>query len=825
MNAEFTEAKSRFNEEKSPIYNRLKEELSLVEDALKDAEYNEAQKTFNNNQQELVKVSQQFQFTKSIYDELYYLYKKAQHEGNEGEYQEKKARVDELFERMNQLRPRMEEAALKRDESKWNMEKFTAEADSLKNAMSEMTKNLDRIENKLKTIKNRPLKIEQWILKDFNTGEFGNLIDRVDRCKSCHLAIDESGFEDAEQPFKTHPQFQTLLATHPPGKFGCTPCHGGQGPALDVKAAHGEVEHWQHPLLKQTYSEASCVRCHMDRLEIPHGEVVSTAKKMLTDAGCFGCHDIKGFYDLEKVGPNLKSLASKVKPEWIFNWLKNPKDYLPNTTMPNFLLSDEEGEAVTAYLMDISKQSNYTQVPSPVESGSPERGKWLVENIGCRSCHITGDDQLTGNPRLKEGNNYGPELNRVGSKVNPDWLFDWLKDPKNFRPKSRMPNMRLTDQEAMDIVSYLMTLNNVKSSSGFNNSPDITLLKNLDSKEKIKQGEKITRSYGCFGCHEIKGMENEKKVSVELSDFADKTAEELFFGDAMANGIVLDETWEDWIIGKLKNSRVYATEMVKQKMPNFEFSDENAKILTVLLKSFNKNSISEEYIEKLNSDMIALEEGRLRLRRYNCKGCHKIEGQGGDIASQLVRTFAGEGKSESEAMAFAPPSLEGEGEKVQPDWLFRFIKDPFIIRPWLRFRMPTFYFTDEETIILERYFSKLANQEFKYEYVKKHVMPKEELRAAKLLFSSDYFNCFSCHQMGDKKPEGPPSGWAPDLALARQRLKPEWILKWISDPQKIQPGTRMPAYYPDAYPDDLLDGDPDKQIKAMKDYLMHLGQK
>jgi hypothetical protein len=57
VNAEFTEAKSRFNEEKSPIYNRLKEELSLVEDALKDAEYNEAQKTFNHNQQELVKVS------------------------------------------------------------------------------------------------------------------------------------------------------------------------------------------------------------------------------------------------------------------------------------------------------------------------------------------------------------------------------------------------------------------------------------------------------------------------------------------------------------------------------------------------------------------------------------------------------------------------------------------------------------------------------------------------------------------------------------------------------------------------------------------------
>ena len=35
--------------------------------------------------------------------------------------------------------------------------------------------------------------------------------------------------------------------------------------------------------------------------------------------------------------------------------------------------------------------------------------------------------------------------------------------------------------------------------------------------------------------------------------------------------------------------------------------------------------------------------------------------------------------------------------------------------------------------------------------------------------SKDYFNCFSCHQQGDKHPEGPPEGWAPDLA-SRARI-------------------------------------------------------
>ncbi len=69
---------------------------------------------------------------------------------------------------------------------------------------------------------------------------------------------------------------------------------------------------------------------------------------------------------------------------------------------------------------------------------------------------------------------------------------------------------------------------------------------------------------------------------------------------------------------------------------------------------------------------------------------------------------------------------------------------------------------------------------------------------------------------------GDPSGWAPDLMLSRQRLKPSWVENWLRDPQGVQPGTKMPAYYPDSYPPDILGGDPEKQIQAMKDFLMNL---
>ena len=68
-----------------------------------------------------------------------------------------------------------------------------------------------------------------------------------------------------------------------------------------------------------------------------------------------------------------------------------------------------------------------------------------------------------------------------------------------------------------------------------------------------------------------------------------------------------------------------------------------------------------------------------------------------------------------------------------------------------------------------------------------------------------------------------------DLTLARARLQPDWIVKWLRDPQKLQPGTKMPTFYDPAdpkgsTPPDVLDGDPDRQMVALRDYIYSIGQ-
>jgi mono/diheme cytochrome c family protein len=204
-------------------------------------------------------------------------------------------------------------------------------------------------------------------------------------------------------------------------------------------------------------------------------------------------------------------------------------------------------------------------------------------------------------------------------------------------------------------------------------------------------------------------------------------------------------------------------------------------------------------------------DGRRLVQRYNCVGCHIIEERGG-----AIRQFY------TEMPTMAPPNLRGEGAKVQEDWLYGFLMQPIPLRPWLKVRMPTFSFSDEEATTLVEYFAATAHQQEPFVHIDYAKIPKEYVDAGKLLASTEYFSCFSCHQQGDKKPEGPPEGWAPDLSLARTRLNPDWIVNWLENPQKLMPDTKMPAFFPGG-PDDVLGGNEAKQREALRDYLLTLG--
>lgn len=656
-------------------------------------------------------------------------------------------------------------------------------------------------------------KIRQIVLEDFERNNFDKPVARVDRCESCHAGINKPGFDDAPNPFKSHPQRDLILGKHPPEKFGCTPCHQGQGAAVNSpEQGHGEVHHWAEPLLRGAKVEASCVKCHANAGLLPAVPTVATGQKLFEELGCPNCHLVEGYEDLPKVGPYLRLIAAKADPSWLVRWVTNPHEFRAKTRMPNFMFSAEEAEAVAAYLLDSSKADSAKWLAGrpaptgidPANEALVAQGKDLADSLGCRGCHGLADGESPA--LLGQNKDIAPNLSRIAEKTDARWLYYWLKGPREFSPVSRMPSLRLSDDEARALTSFLLTLGQKQP------TPEVEA--RLSHPEVVARGKSLVRKYGCFGCHDITGMEGESRVGAELSTFGSKPLEELFFG----NHTDIPETWDDWTFNKLKTPRTYATERIEQAMPQFDLAEADIKALRVFLASLSDLKYPAKF--RAANDIRGQREvaGRRLVARYNCVGCHIIEGQGGAIRARYQET-----------PNLAPPILNGEGAKVQADWLFNFLKQPIPIRPWLKARMPTFSFSDAEANTLVSYFGAVDNVQVPFVHINEAQIAPAHIEAAQKLTTPDYFNCFSCHQQGDKKPEGPPEGWAPDLSMARQRLNPEWIVRWLHNPQKVQEGTKMPSFFEQdetghatGGPDDVLGGDSELQIQALRDYLMVL---
>ena len=822
---DYQKAKAAYDEEQKKLeadatYQELSKKLAAAKSNLNNGDAAQRLDTLQDQEEaasiRFKEIDQEIKFIKSEMEELWYEHDHAvQQKRDPKPYLD---RIRELEKEQAKLDPTLETARQRRDGLREEIKKINNSAKEIETELAKLTTERDKWQRVIDnvTVKLGPVsfykipKIQQVSMDEYDRNRFDQPVARVDRCQTCHLAINRAGFEDQKNPFKTHPKREVFLAdnAHPPEKFGCTGCHEGQGVAVNSPAqAHGEVHLWEFPLLRGAKSQSSCTSCHLDVQKFEeYAPLLAEGQRLFEQVGCTGCHLVRGYENIPKIAPSLLKISAKVDPSWMVRWIENPHKFRPRTRMPNFELKQDEATAIAAYLWSSAKEEGdnwLKEHPLPAgfrdgDANQAARGKKLVESIGCKGCHGFAEGEFS--TPLGKQKDLVPNLKDIASKTSPQWMYHWIKDPRGFEPGTRMPSLRLTDDEAMAITTYLSTL-------GSKGEEIAGIGEKLADPKNIKRGESLVRRWGCFGCHDIKGMEKESRIGAELTTFGSKTVEELAFG----NRTDIPHTWDDWTYHKIKTPRGYATERVEQLMPQFNLADEDIKALRILLGGFRERKVGQRYLADQGSRVQQVVEGRRLMQQYNCVGCHEIEKRGGFVKKYYENTAA------------APPPLNGEGEKVQSNWLFGFLKNPYPLRPWLEIRMPTFGLSDEHTTRLVNYFNGLSKVEQPFVYIDDRKIPPEHIEAAREMTSPEIFNCFSCHVRGGKNPEGPPEGWAPDLAMARQRLNPDWIIKWIQDPQKIQPGTKMPSFYPGG-PDTILGGKDDRQIEALRDYLISLGR-
>jgi mono/diheme cytochrome c family protein len=453
--------------------------------------------------------------------------------------------------------------------------------------------------------------------------------------------------------------------------------------------------------------------------------------------------------------------------------------------MPDFGFNKKDALAVTAYLTAASEKEY--KLPVQYKGGNRENGKKLFESVGCQACHTVNG----------KGEKFAPDLSNIGNKVNVNWLVSWIDNPSHYNDRSKMPDLRVTTAEASDIASYLIQFGKPKHIKGIEN------LINLP--EVIAKGEKIVRRRGCFACHDIKGMEKEGRIAPELSSFGRKLILELEFGDAH-----VPHTWESWARTKLKKPDSFRTERVLDKMPNFHLTQDEIDALVVLLKGFNGTKVPDKYKKILTAKEKTLERGRRLINKFNCKGCHHVEGEGGRIQEYLELPTQ-----------YPPPLDEGTyhvGERIKPSWLYSFLKDPTPVRTWVKTKMPTFNFSDQEVRDLTSYFEALAPGDVDYETGLNVSKTIPEVEAGVKIVN--YMDCGKCHDDGEK---------GIDFSIASNRLRHDWIPKWLKDTRQMIPWTKMPSHWPkegdkyvvkSKYSELNSVGSVDAQIGAISDFII-----
>ncbi|MGO8753072.1 MAG: c-type cytochrome [Thermoguttaceae bacterium] len=176
---------------------------------------------------------------------------------------------------------------------------------------------------------------------------------------------------------------------------------------------------------------------------------------------CLSCHGIRGSGQPQACDITLE--GTKVNRDWLYAFLKMPYSMRRTITiaMPIFNFPDDEARLMADYMSQVFADR---QVGAAWKAGQKRagagRGKDLFDRKGCLACH-----QLHG-----KGGDVGPSFTTqvpqfphgtwVGDKLRGEWIYQWLKDPQSLVPGALEPNLGLTDQEALDLTAYVLSLKN-----------------------------------------------------------------------------------------------------------------------------------------------------------------------------------------------------------------------------------------------------------------------------------------------------------------------------------------------------------------------------
>lgn len=501
---------------------------------------------------------------------------------------------------------------------------------------------------------------------------------------------------------------------------------------------------------------------------------VREGRLLFAQFNCLACHDSAGQLPAKTSGEGMPELAqdapafadfgSRYNEAWLAHWINNPHDTRPASLMPRVFTGpkdqvDQRAADLAAYLVSLGQRND----EAPAEDDIP-LGAALFANLGCISCHSqpsqSGEDEHQRVP-----------LSHLHAKWQAPGLREYLKDPLQNYKWSRMPNFRLTDDEAKQLAAYLLSGEQREFAAG--------------PAGDAARGAQLLVSANCLNCHA--GLP--PMATPKLAD-------------------TLKSGWERGCMAPDDASRGTA--------PDFALSPAQRESLL---------AFAAAGFDSLKQDS-PVEFAHRQMANLHCTACHGEDGNTSTwslLEGEMIPLQAGAPVAEEEGVAHAStaiPALTWLGEKLQPDWAASFIagaveQKP---RPWIIGRMPGF---GQRSAFLAAGMA----QDHGFSAIREPQPPIDpEMAKAGETLIGDHggFNCTTCHGVGDRPPTAVFEAPGPNLTQSVDRLRKEYYIRWVMYPLRIDPESKMPRFSDDEGKTPLTDfyeGDARKQFNAIWEYL------
>jgi mono/diheme cytochrome c family protein len=348
-------------------------------------------------------------------------------------------------------------------------------------------------------------------------------------------------------------------------------------------------------------------------------------------------------------------------------------------------------------------------------------GRKLYADAACAACHTPDTRKMA------------PDLRHVGSKVNAAWLQWWLKRPKDYQPKTRMPNFRLPDREIAVLSAYLLTLRAQPAPAAFRVDPALE-----------EQGGLLFRRTRCVSCHALKGRGG------------------TLAGELECVGSKADPFWvAEYLIDPRRH-------VPNTRMPRYRFTPSQARAVAAYLAGLKCEAPPAPGLPPASPA-----EAQRLVRRYGCYGCHELPGfeKTGPVGVEL------DGFADKPAERLDFGALAALLPRTWTQWTFAKLKKPRQFRDTLR--MPDYELEDEEALSLTIYLRSLTSR---------RVPPAYQVLTGGTYQAEGAFGrlvedlrCLECHRIRNTG-----GTLAPDLSWEGSRIRPAWLRDFLKNPQPIR---------------------------------------